>query len=347
MAEEEAESTYTQITETQERLMIFSIYIVGSMGILLSIQMLYSLSKSFKRLRNRDNNYDYALRFGVTLIIASLLFFLIRLLSNDLILPIHELIAKNIGLVSMIDSIVIILWLIIKISVYFGFTFLYLSMFNKPKIDIWLRILMTFTVLSAIIYMVEYLVDDLLNDNQDEIVISKHRNICMINIILMYSTTSTSIMLTALVAFVTDFIYTLFLLYRFISSAAQTEKAYFDGIKGCVLLCISSIPPIFTAMVVIFELDSQYLMGNIGVLCKTVCLFLMFKENRKTYKNLCGCICDKCCAAVCFGYGYKAIEMRDDEDETDDVSGMDESDESDEDLRDSDEQIDNDPTFML
>ena len=268
------ETTYSEITDFQERLMLFNIYVVGSMEILLSIQMLYSLIKMYRKHNlDQDGYYIYGIMFGITLTVSSTLFFLIRLLSNDLILPIDQLYTNhvNLNIVSLIGCVIVLLWLMIKISLYFGFTFIYLSVFEKEKIDLCLRILMTFIGLCTMIYMIEYIISDLTSESLSKICRTQTRGVYMVNVIIIYnSANSVSIylMLTAFVAFITDFVFIFTLLYRFIANATIAEKYYFQGIKGCVLICISSIVPISTAIIAILGLNTQYLMalGDIQVI---------------------------------------------------------------------------------
>ena len=332
------EMAYSEITDPQERMMLFNVYVIGSMGILLSIQMLYSLSKTYKKLNDdQDIYYIYAVIFGITLTICSTLFFLIRLLSNDLILPIDQLFTNHIGIMSMIDSIIILLWLMIKICLYFGFTFIYLSIFEKERVDVCLRILMTFITICTVIYMIEYLINDLMSVSSEEICLTSKRGIYIINVVIMYTSSdnnhiSMSIMLTAFVAFLTDFVYIFTLLYRFIANAATHEKYYFQGIKGMVLICISSIVPISTAIITVFNLNLQYLLGNMQVLIDIICLFLMFNRNETMYNELCGCLFNPCCGRICFGNRYKTVTMEDDSDDGEDED---------------DDEEDNDPSFML
>merc|ERR1711977_762438 len=94
---------------------------------------------------------------------------LLKMVSNDLIMPIDEFLINHIKFSSLMDSFVAILWAAAKISFYFGSTFIYISLFKKDKIDSLLIKLMVLTIIATFISALLYLLDDVLSVSLKEI----------------------------------------------------------------------------------------------------------------------------------------------------------------------------------
>ena len=95
------------------------------------------------------------------------------------------------------------------------------------------------------------------------------------------------------------------------------QQSISRGVKGIVLILISSLVQYLTVGLIGLNLDLKYLV-TISIITDDLCLFLMFNGNESLYKRLCGCLCDKCCISCIYGSKYKQIETLDD-DEQDDV----------------------------
>ena len=68
-------------------------------------------------------------------------------------------------------------------------------------------------------------------------------------------------------------------------------------------------------VIVGLDLDLKYLVPFMQYLTDELCLFLMFNENTSKYKNICGCLFDKCCINCIYGLKYRPIQTLDDEEQ--------------------------------
>ena len=89
------------------------------------------------------------------------------------------------------------------------------------------------------------------------------------------------------------------------------------GVKGVVLIMVSSTVYCILCAIVGLDLDLKYATTWMWPIIDDICLFLMFKGNESIYNNLCGCLCNKCCINCIYGsrYGsrYELIQTLDDD----------------------------------
>eukprot|EP01084_Bolivina_argentea_P116937 207710_1 len=319
MSSEINPSEYAKLTDAQERMTMFDIYVMGTAGITLSVIMLYSYISSKKVLETFKNNryYTAAINCGILLSISSMIVYILKLLSNDFIIPIDQFIVNNFNIVSMIDSCEIIVWSIAKLSFYYGFTFIYLSLAQKEKIDTYLRIVMVFIFIATFAYCTLYFVDDLLIQSSKEISVTEKRSIFVVSVTSHNVENSITVTITAMIAMISDFIFIAILLYKYISGIQHNNNSHAYAAKGIILLSISSIVFLLTMITVVLRSDIRYLIDNIQIITDTICLFLMFKSNHSVYNNLCGWLCDKYCVSFFFGTVYDPIQNNDIDDEND------------------------------
>ena len=73
-----------------------------------------------------------------------------------------------------------------------------------------------------------------------------------------------------------------------------------QGIKGSILITISSI--LFWNGCVMVALDSpiKYVVTACTLAADDICLFLMFESGDKIYDKLCGYLCNNCCTKIIF-----------------------------------------------
>ena len=86
-----------------------------------------------------------------------------------------------------------------------------------------------------------------------------------------------------------------------------------EAIKGTVLVMVSSVTFYFPAAMIVLDFDVKYLLTNISIVMDSICLFLVFNEQTFLYKNMCGCLCDKCCVGYAYRTRYESIQMSDEE----------------------------------
>eukprot|EP00483_Globobulimina_turgida_P004355 UN04364 len=110
---------HSLITEEQERMMIFDVYIIGTVGITIALMVIYSLVNNDK---DDSKYYKYAIRCGITQSIALIVWYLLKLLLNDLVIPSDEFMKNNISFASICYSFETFAWSIAIISFYYGYT---------------------------------------------------------------------------------------------------------------------------------------------------------------------------------------------------------------------------------
>eukprot|EP01084_Bolivina_argentea_P075148 136247_1 len=234
---------------------------------------------------------------------------------SSLIIPTEEFMTNNLKFVTMIDSIVFILWLIFKVLFYYGFTFLYLSIFEEQnKIDNYVKFMMVFVFIMTFTYGILMIVDDIQMTSDEEISITEKYGIYVpLGTNCLFGSVAVEIISGIMI--LTDFTYVSVLIYRFVSGVKRLNNYYTQSIKGIILLCISS--GVFVVVIVAYATDSdaKFIFNNISGVADTVCLYLMFQSNVELYNNLCGCFCDRVCGKCCFGSKYQQVETTDEEDE--------------------------------
>eukprot|EP01084_Bolivina_argentea_P125246 221930_1 len=215
------------------------------------------------------------------------------------------------------DSFVLIFWSMTKVSMYYGFTFIYLSLFKKDKIDVYLRIFMVFIFIATLSYVTVYFIDDLMSSSLKEISVTKKRSIYIAS--LINAGTSLSVAIVGAIAILSDLIYVGVLIYSYIKQVKQTNKNHSDAIKAVILLSISTTVFVFLSVCISTNSDIKWLVFNPQLTIDTICLFLMFKSNQLIYDNLCGCLCRTCCISLCFGSQYTRIPRNDHDDDSGNV----------------------------
>ena len=301
-------SQYTQISENEERMVIVDYYVIGTIAATLSTLILFSMTKVN---RNTDNKYyRYAIICGIISATSATIFFSIRILfCTDLIFPYNY--AKNVNIATLLDSFLFIFWTIGKIAFYFGFTYLYLSLFQKDKIDILLKILMVVVVIGICTYMIMYFTLDVMTTEFDEIFVGAKRGIFGVMTVHVDETPSIAAFMIAIVA---EFALAIVLTYRFYSKGTKLGDR--NGTKGIVLLVISCLAWIFLFGIysILYYTDKhlyfEFAIDGLPTLIDTICLYLMFEDNQEIYNNLCGNICG--------GSKYEPVQVDDEDDEVDD-----------------------------
>eukprot|EP01084_Bolivina_argentea_P036743 67945_1 len=264
-------SVYSQITDTEERMLIFNNYVTGSIGMTLSALLLYSYMQihlktgSNSHTATENKYFGHAIKCGASVAIGSFLYYFINLfLCNDLVLPMDF--KNNFDIVSILDSFLVIICAGTKVSFYYGFTFIYLSLFKKEKIDKLLVVIMVFTLIAAFTCSVLYTMGDIMVQSVKEISITETRGIMMVTTI--NSEMSDIVASSIIIAFLADIIFISVLLYRFISAAKHAQSV----IKGVVLFSISSIVwfVYLFSLFNVLDADFKYLIDSVWMVVDSV-----------------------------------------------------------------------------
>ena len=296
-----SESEYSTITETQERLIIVDCYIISSIGLTLTILILYSLT-NLRRKYKRSISYKYdrlAVICGMISCITAITIFLIKILfTTDLILPLNY--SKNINIATTLDTFILIFWVTEKLTFYYGFAFLYASLFSKGSMDNLLKITMVLFGVIAILNMIFYLIFDVNTAELNEISVGEKRGIYAI--LPISDDESETVKIAAGIGILADFIMVILLIYKFWANG--TRKGNKNGSKGIVLLCISWVLMMVFFISNVANFDIKFLIASMVITVDVICLYLMFEDNQDIYDNLCGW-------CGCCGSKYGAVEAID------------------------------------
>eukprot|EP01083_Nonionella_stella_P075933 206675_1 len=303
-------SRYSQITEPQERLIIGDIMIISSIGFTISFMILYSLIHVYRSLNGyRDiRYYAPAVRYCIVSSIGSMMYFVLKICSNDLVVPIHAFITNNTRFISIVDSLLVGSVCASKISAYLGFALVYLATFRKPRMDAILKILLVFVCGANLGYFIAYLYNDISVFSMTEIGVTPKRHVY----VPYPAYTSQWIQFIGLVSIIFDFLFLSTLLSCYMVAGRCSTNDYHqkaNGVRGVVLVCCSIIVLAMVTAVNMLDNNVKYLVqfDSCPVLADLICLYLMFKNNEEIYEHLCGCVCGKCCSNLWFGSYYKVV----------------------------------------
>ena len=272
MAEDSMAAEYSEMTDTQERLMIIDIYIISTIGATLSILMLYSLikKKSTSYPKSTDKYYQYAINSAIISCAAALTTYLVKIIfSTDLVFAINY--SANIEIATTIDAFICLFSAIEKIAFYFGFAFIYSSIYSPQSMDYGLIIMMVIFAVATSGYTLFYFVADLWTSNLDEISVGAKRGI---HAVLPFGSddSSTAVMISGGVGMFADGVMTCVLIYKYFSQN--------NGRKGAILLCISFLFWVVFGVINMADIDMKYVYFSIIWIVDTVCLYSMFDDTK-------------------------------------------------------------------
>ena len=299
-------SGYFVLNDLEERLIIFDIYIIGTIGLTLAIIMLYSLICMRRESKTKSLNkyYRYAITCGIISCISYIILYVIRILSTDLIFPVNF--ADNINGATIIDSFIFIFWGLEKLFFFYGFSLLYCSLYSKKEIGNLLGSMMAIYGITLIFYEIYLFVSDIMTTELNEISHGENRGIYVI-ITTNNNEPPVPVLIVAAIAIITDSCMEILLIYRFYVNGIKNGDN--NGTKGVVLLLISFISWTFIFSINMTSSDIKFFYFNIPIIIDLICLYLMYDDNQQIYDILCGCI----------GSKYKQIKPIDDNENEEDV----------------------------
>jgi len=278
------EDNFLSITDTQTRLWIFDTYVFGGIGIAASIMMLCSLTSIKKR---HSYHYNAAINCNIASATCLLFYILFKLISNDLVFPITHSLVNHDLYTAIMATLFCVLWLIHKLLFYYGFTLLYVALFEKETIETKFKVMMVLLFVATMANGLAYLIDDILVDTAYDIGRTETYGIYLTNI---FPDPAISIEIIASIALIIDLQYVTYLIYCFISESKRVGRGYPIAKKAGVLLSISSAVFIVVTIGTALDSDSKFLVDNVQLMVDSLCLFLMFTENEWIYSKMCCCL---------------------------------------------------------
>merc|ERR1719361_951280 len=93
---------------------------------------------------NKDNSYHYnaARNYNIGTAICLFGYIVSKLISNDLFFPITDALVNHDVFITIINIFMVIFWLFSKLFFYYGFTMLYVALFEKERVGTKCKVLM-------------------------------------------------------------------------------------------------------------------------------------------------------------------------------------------------------------
>eukprot|EP01084_Bolivina_argentea_P254773 428382_1 len=315
-------SGFSELSDTAERFFIFDVFAMGSIGFATAFYIFLILKgESSKTQANIVSNlsnmyYGYAIKCAMISVTCSIIIFLIKIFFiNNLLIP-WNFEADN-HFASVIDSIYASFMAIGKSFFYFGFTFNLASlMFIKTNksMSTFIKMLMICMILAVVILCIVWIITDASSYSKKEIGITETFGF---HISMFVGHQGANLVIIVIFLIIVDSVYFIILLYRYTALLRRDmrDDDKDNGVKGVILITISSIVWYINVTMIALDLDSKYLFTSFQIIVDDVCLFLMFKNSQVLYDSLCGCLFNKCCSKIIYGGKYQPVAQNMDVDE--------------------------------